>query len=133
LRNQQTTPYYAHDAHSLYLEMLAELGPLGLFLVVVALAIPLTALRGRQDPLVAAAGGVYLAFLLHAGVDWDWEFPAVTLTGLLCGATVLVGTRSERSPEISMRGRVALLVAVLLVAVLVLARLEEAGQLGLRP
>lgn len=133
LLEQQSTPYYAHDAHNLYLETLAELGPLGLSLLLVVLAVPLAALRGRQDALVSAAGGVYVAFLLHAGVDWDWEFSAVTLTGLLCGAALLVGTRPERSPGVSTRGRVALLLAVLMVAVLVVSRLQEAGQFALHP
>ncbi len=133
LLHHPSTPYYAHDAHSLYLETLAELGPLGLALLVVGLGVPLVALRGRQDPLVAAAGGVYVAFLVHAGVDWDWEFAAVGLMGLLCAAAVLVGTRPEESPEISTRRRNALLIAVLVLAVLVFARLEMAGQLGLHP
>jgi hypothetical protein len=130
LLDQAVTPYYAHDAHNLYLETLAELGPLGLSLLVVGLSLPLVALRGRQDPLVAAAGGVYVAFLLHAGVDWDWEYPAVSLLGLVGAAGVLVGTRPERAPEMSMRGRVVLLVAVVLVAAIVVARLGQAGELG---
>ena len=44
------------DAHSLYLETLSELGPLGLALVLVVVAAPFaTAVRGRGDPLVATA------------------------------------------------------------------------------
>jgi len=133
LLHHPTTPYYAHDAHSLYLETLAELGPLGLALLVIGLGVPLVALRGRQDPLVAAAAGTYVAFLVHAGVDWDWEFAAVGLMGLLCGAAVLVGARPEEAPEISTRSRNVLLIAVLVLAVLVFARLELAGQLSLHP
>ena len=30
----------------------------------------------------SAAAGAYVAFLLHAGADWDWEMPAVTVAGL---------------------------------------------------
>ena len=37
----------------------------------------------------AAAAGGYVAFLFHAGVDWDWEMPAVTVAGLFCGAALL--------------------------------------------
>jgi O-antigen ligase len=74
------------DAHSLYLEMLAELGVIGLGLLALALAPPLVAaFRGAG----AAAAGGYVAFLFHAGVDWDWEMPAVTVAGLLCGAAIL--------------------------------------------
>jgi O-antigen ligase len=121
---------FPHDAHSLYIESLAELGPLGLLLVVVALGIPLLALRGRQEPLVAAAAGGYVAFLVHAGVDWDWEMPAVTLAGLVCAGAVLVGTRPGRA-EISPRARAALLVGAVLLAVLAVARLATTG--GLHP
>ena len=83
------------DAHSLYLEALAELGVVGLILLALALAPPLVlALRHAYAP--AAAGG-YVAFLLHAGIDWDWEMPAVTVAGLLCGSAILLAhTRGSR-------------------------------------
>src|SRR5919199_248801 len=74
---------FARDAHSLYLETLAELGPIGLVLLLAALALPLLVLRGRRDPLLATAAAGYAAYLVHTGVDWDWELPAVTLLGLL--------------------------------------------------
>src|ERR671928_68894 len=38
---------FARDAHSLYLETLAELGPIGLVLLLAALGLPLIVLRGR--------------------------------------------------------------------------------------
>jgi O-Antigen ligase len=82
------------DAHGLYIETLAELGPLGLALLLVVVAVPLVVLgTARRHPLASAAAGAYVAFLVHAGVDWDWELPAVTLTGLACGAAILVAGR----------------------------------------
>jgi hypothetical protein len=84
------------DAHSLYLEMLAEVGPIGLGLLLIALLTPLAgAVRARRHPLVATAAGAYVAFLVHAGVDWDWEMSAVTLTGILCGVALLIAARRE--------------------------------------
>jgi O-Antigen ligase len=84
------------DAHSLYVEMLAEIGPIGLTLLLAALLTPLVAaLRARRSPLVASAAGAYLAFLVHAGVDWDWELPAVTIAGLVCGVVLLIEARGE--------------------------------------
>lgn len=85
------------DAHSLYLEQLAELGLVGLALLLLALAPPLVAaLRGPAARAgLAAATGAYVAFLLHAGLDWDWELPAVTVAGLLCGAALL----QDRAPR----------------------------------
>jgi len=82
------------DAHSLYLETLAELGPFGLLLLLGALAIPLGAVRAaRRQPLAAATLGAYVAFLVHAGIDWDWEMPAVTLAALVCGVALLLSAR----------------------------------------
>jgi O-antigen ligase len=93
-------PFAARDAHSLYLESLAELGPLGLTLVLAALAPPLVAaFRARSTQLVPAAGGAYVAFVLHASVDWDWEVPGVTLAGLGCGAALLVAARPRSGPS----------------------------------
>jgi O-antigen ligase len=83
------------DAHSLYIETLAELGPVGLALLLVALGAPLAALPRARSPAVPAAAGAYVAYLVHAGVDWDWEMPAVTLAALLCAAGVLVASRAS--------------------------------------
>jgi O-antigen ligase len=101
LLQEGSTPYYAHDAHSLYLETLAELGPLGLVLLVVGLVVPVLALRGPQGPIAAAAGGVYIAFLIHAGVDWDWEFSAVGLLGLLSAASSRASCSSGSTLRVS--------------------------------
>jgi hypothetical protein len=94
---ERPTAFNARDAHSLYLETLAELGPIGLALLLVALGAPLLALRtARRNPLGAAAAGGYAAYLVHAALDWDWELPAVTIAGLSCGIALLV---ARRRPE----------------------------------
>ena len=88
----------ALDAHSIYLESLAELGPLGLVLVITLLAPVVSVLaRGRRSPVVAASLGGAVTFLVHAGLDWDWEMPAVTFAGLVCLAA-LVGRRDASFP-----------------------------------
>jgi hypothetical protein len=88
------TAFDARDAHSLYVETLAELGPPGLALLLVALAAPLLALpRARRRALGSVAAGGYAAYLTHAALDWDWELPAVTLAGLTCAAALLVAAR----------------------------------------
>jgi len=98
-QRDRETIYGAQDAHSLYLETLAELGPVGVLLVGGALAIPLLALRrALPDALERAATAAYVAFLIHAGLDWDWEVPAVTLAGLFCGCAVLLGVPDQRRP-----------------------------------
>ena len=114
---------FVHDAHSLFLETLAELGPPGLALLVLGLGIPIVGLRGRHDRAVAVAGGAYAAFLLHAAVDWDWEFGAVGLVGVLCAGALLVGSRPEQARPLSAATRRLLLVAVVVLAAFVVGRL----------
>lgn len=71
------------DAHSLYFETLGELGVVGVVLLAVALGALLAGLlwrlRGPDRPAVAAVTAVFAGWLLHAGVDWDWELTAVSL------------------------------------------------------
>jgi O-antigen ligase len=87
----------ALDAHSLYLETLAELGPLGLALLVGTLALPLVSLRrALRHEWAPACAAAYVALLVHAALDWDWELPAVALCGLLCG-TALLGDGARRA------------------------------------
>jgi hypothetical protein len=105
------------DAHTLYLEMLAEVGPIGLALLLVALLTPLVAAaRARRRPMTAIAVGAYVAFLVHAGVDWDWEVTAVTLAGLLCGVALLIAARREEKILRLGRPRYALVAPAVAVA-----------------
>lgn len=71
------------DAHSLYLESLSELGVTGLLLLAVALGTIFAALalrcRGTERALYAAVIAAGVAWAVRAGLDWDWEVPAVTL------------------------------------------------------
>jgi hypothetical protein len=90
-----------HDAHNLYLETLAELGPPGLLLLALALGVPLAAVRrARSSPLAAAAFAAYVAYLLHAAIDWDWEMPALTLAALFCGLALLAAARRDGKPKV---------------------------------
>ena len=87
------------NAHSLYVETLAELGPVGLGLLLVTLCAPIVAaVRARRRSLASVALGAYVAFLVHAAVDWDWQVPAVTLAALFCGCAVLAAARGVGEP-----------------------------------
>jgi O-Antigen ligase len=95
------------DGHSLYLEVLNELGLVGMALLLIAVLSILGALavraRGADRTLYAAllAGG--LVWGLHAGIDWDWEMPAVTLWLVAAGGAALAatagGSRLVRPPH----------------------------------
>ncbi len=50
--------------------------------------------RGDDRPLYAALLAAGLAWACHAGVDWDWEMPAVTLP-----AVVLAGVALGAAPR----------------------------------
>jgi O-antigen ligase len=79
-----------HEAHSLYLEALSELGVVGLVMTVLLFAIPVVAARRARDPLLTAALGAYCGFLVHAGFEWDWEMPITTISGLLLACALVL-------------------------------------------
>ena len=112
---ERPVPQPARDAHSLYVETLAELGPLGLALLLVALGAPVAAAVGaRRDPLTPVALGPYAAFLVHAAQDWDWEVPAATVPALICAVSLLLGSRRRDTPlGVTARGTVAIVAAAL--------------------
>lgn len=102
-----------HDAHSLYLQTLGELGIVG-FLVLAGFV--LTVLAGgaiaavRAGPALraalAAATAGCLAFALAAAADWSWQIPVLPLA-FFCLAAVLVvaGRGGEGEPEAEPLGR----------------------------
>lgn len=92
------------DAHSLYVEVLAELGVVGLVLLAVPLVLlTLTMARGvwrsRDRYVYAGLLAALLAWLVRAALDWDWEMPAITIW-LFCagGAALAVSRHSNRRP-----------------------------------
>ena len=88
----------ATNAHQLYLETLAEVGPVGLGLLIIGVGTPLIgAWRGRRHPLAAGATAAYVAFLVHVAVDWDWQLAAVALAALSCSSALLIMARASRS------------------------------------
>lgn len=102
--NDRTTA----DAHSLYLQTLGEVGPFGLALLGAALLVPLAgAARTGRDPLAAGAAGAYATFLVHSGVDFDWQLPAVTVAGIASGAILLMRTRSPVPEPLTRLARAA--------------------------
>ena len=95
---RRSIPAFVRDAHSLYLETAAELGVVGLALLLCALGAPLVAaLTAGDRTRIATAAAAYTVFLVHAGLDWDWEMPVTTLAGLACGAALLVASQKSAS------------------------------------
>lgn len=141
------------DAHSLYAEVLGELGlpgaaALGLALLVVLGGFALRAC-GPDRALFTALLAAGLAWSAHAAVDWDWELPAVTLWLFALGGASLARQRPESDsvrsepdaggtsgwrgvPWLGLAGRAAVVAACVAVTLLPVrvalseARLEQA-------
>lgn len=97
----------ARDAHSVELEVLTELGVVGLVLFLAAMAGAFAgAVRARKLGPSAAqlscgvlGGGAY--WFTHASIDWFWPYPAVTaaafvLFGAAVAPTLLMPERASR-------------------------------------
>jgi hypothetical protein len=87
---------FIRNAHSLYLESMAETGVVGLALIAGFLLALLGAgaVRAlRAPPLarasLAAATASLAAFCAAAGYDWVWQLPVMPVAALLLGAAVL--------------------------------------------
>jgi hypothetical protein len=118
----------ALDAHSLFLETLAELGLIGLALLLIFLLLPIARPRLRSGPAPVAAGA-YVAFLVHAGLDWDWEMPAVVLAGICCGAAALAGEEAQ-THAVTSRGRALIVVLALALGALSIAGARSSSEPG---
>jgi O-antigen ligase len=83
---ERDIPETVRDAHSLYIETAAELGLAGLAALAVLLAGAATTARAalrRAGPVAAGATAGLAAWAMHAGLDWDWEMPALTLVAVV--------------------------------------------------
>lgn len=91
------------NAHSLYLEELSDLGLPGLVLVLLAVLALLTGsgvrIRGPDRAAFAAVLAVTLTWALHAGIDWDWQMPVLTLWPIVLGAVALAVPRSAKGTQ----------------------------------
>ena len=107
-------------AHSLPMDVLLELGVVGLALLLVAIvpALILCARAVRAGAMygVAALGGA-LGWLGHAAVDWTWTFAA---TGIPFFLLLGIGASHGASPLIRQRIALAAVAATLLAALVVL-------------
>lgn len=129
-------PYFSsvQNAHSLYVETLAETGVVGLGLLVAFFAVVLgaavkLAIRSHYEARVRVAGltAALVAFCVAAASDWIWQVPALPAAALLLAAAVLVpGPRSAwrlgtRAPLAVRVGAIALAIGALFAIAIPLA------------
>ncbi len=95
---------FVRDAHSLYLEALAEIGPIGFLLVLALVSGPILfggamALRRGSDErrsLIAAAVAAMAAFAVAAGIDWVWELTVIPVVFAVLVAAVFGPSAQSR-------------------------------------
>ena len=96
-------PEAALDAHSLYIETGAELGLVGLAALGLFLGGGAVAGRRayRRDAALTAGWIAALSvWLVHAGLDWDWEMPGLSLIAvILAGALIAHAEHPARVSE----------------------------------
>lgn len=116
-------PENVRDAHSLYLETLAESGIVGLIALLTlcgALLVALVRFRLRaygrsQTGAAAAALAGFIVWLFQAGVDWMWEATAVTAVALVLGAAGCASRQRRRMrPSAGLRAGAAVVALVAL-------------------
>lgn len=108
---ERSTPISTKEAHALYLETLAELGPLGLALVLVAPAVAVAAAFREGQAVLGAA---VAAYAVGAAVDFHWELAGVTVPAVILAAAAVSAPRPRRSPVQALPVLVALTAATVL-------------------
>jgi O-Antigen ligase len=122
---RNTLTRFVRDAHSIYLQTLAELGIVGLLLLLLAFAPAFVAMRTRRNSAapssVAAFGAAFTAFAAASAYDWMWEVTVVSVVALAC-LGILVGNATAPGETVArgsvrLRWKVAALAAALAIIV----------------
>ena len=120
--------------HSLPLQVLAELGLVGMLFLLLFAGAALAGLwrqsrRARERPerriVAVAAGGAFVAWLAHTSVDWLHNIPGVTGVALCAVLALVAPWTKRRGASISTR-----IVTVALVAVAAVAASDSVGRLA---
>ena len=123
---ERGTDFQVLDAHSLYIETLGEMGVVGLVLLAAALltllAGLLSRLRGPDRPAAAVGLAVLGTWMIHAGVDWDWELVAVSV-----GVFGLAGIALARAPGSDARREMPRLLRLIVALGLLLLAISPAA------
>ena len=106
-----TVEAFVRDSHSQWFDMIAELGVLGVALVLAVLGsilwFAIAARRrvgGDEAALAACLLAAIVAFLLSTSIDWVWEIPAIAGTFfVIAGLAVAGGHQTVRRSPVTRR------------------------------
>jgi hypothetical protein len=133
------TGEFVRDAHSLYLETLAELGIVGLLLIATVMLsiLGVGVVRALRAPPtlrtgIAAATGAIAVFAVGAGMDWFWELGVLPIVFFaLAPIALAAGSRTEDAAEPSrpsaLAGRVVVAIAAVGCLVAIVIPLASTG------
>jgi hypothetical protein len=110
------------EGHSIYLETLGELGLVGAGLIIASLVMLVAPFAVRCfDPRPLSGVGLALgvAWLFHAGIDWDWELPVLTVGFFAFGGCALAAMPARWPGPVRLHpaARVALVALCLVIAI----------------
>ena len=105
---------FVRDAHSLFAEVFAELGVIGVVLIGGFVLFVLgTGLRrlfaaaGERRGELAAALAAAAGFTVAVAVDWLWEIAVIPIAFLLIAAAIVRSDDAERAPSTPLAARIA--------------------------
>jgi hypothetical protein len=113
--------FHVLNAHSLYLQVLGELGVVGIVPLLAALLALAAGLllraRGPARPQYIAVFAAFSVWAVHAGVDWDWELTSVSVWVFSLGGIALAAAPREGRASLHPTVRVVIALGCLFIGV----------------
>ena len=111
--------WYARFAHNNYLQILSELGLMGLilflgFLFFIARKIVIKIKRSNESNYIYAIISMLTGFLLHTAIDFTWEFSAVTAVFFIGAGIVSANDHNQKKNNLKLKKNRLLVVLILL-------------------
>lgn len=130
---------FVRDAHNIFLETLAELGTVGLLILLAFFGGLLLAawraragLSGQRDGARGIQTGliaVFVVFVAQSAVDWMWESTAIAVFALVAIALATVSSSPKRAERSTASASVGLLITAILATIILFPGLANQRQI----